>query len=140
MDLIFAAGLAYSILSVPFIALQLVTLAVFASQSEYRQLTCYRIMFSIGLADTAQLLVHAISGMAMMCGYQFTAAWAANLLGAVLCSAWIAMVPQHTVLAINRLMVVADGAAEHVTSTRERCVANVCPIRTASVECTVGGF
>jgi len=123
MGLIFAAGLAYALLSLPLIVLQLITLAIFTTQSEYRQLTCYRIMLSIGVADTAQLLVHCIDGLAMMCDYVFTG-WAINLLGAVLMSAWMAMVPQHTVLAANRLMVVAEGA-EHGTSAREWLVANV---------------
>lgn len=118
MGLAFAAGLAYVLLSIPFILLQLLTLAVFASQSEYRQLTCYRIMFSIGLADTAQLVVHAVSGMAIMCDHVF---------GAVLFAAWMVIIPQHTMLAANRLMIVSEGAltVEHVTSTRERRVANV---------------
>jgi len=126
MELINWAGLAYAFLSLPSIALQLITLTVFATQPEYRQLPCYRIMFSIGLADTAQLLVHIIDGVAMLYDYLFTGL-ATTILGAVLFAAWMAMIPQHAVLAANRLMVVAEKtvSSECAASTKERRVANV---------------
>ena len=123
MDPTFAAGLAYVLLSAPLIALQLLTLIVFASCDEYRQLTCYRIMFSIGVADTAQLVVHAASGVAMLCDYLFLG-WTADLLGAVLFAAWMAMVPQHAVLAANQLLIVTEGAGI-ISPAGERRLADV---------------
>lgn len=133
MNLTNWVGLAYAFISIPSIFLQLITLAVFAFQPEFRQLPCYRIMFSMGLADTAQLLVHAIDGVAMMCDYLFTA-WSTTILGAMLFSGWMTMVAHHAVLAVNRLMVLAEGAisAECGTAARERRVASVCSINPRS--------
>ena len=119
-------GLLYILPSFPLIYLQLITLAVFTTQSEYRQLTCFRIMLSIGVLDILQLLVHCINGVAMLNDHLFEG-WPKTVLGGMLFSSWMVMTPQHLLLAVNRLLVVRklDFSPQTMLSKRERAALNV---------------
>ncbi|KAI1724005.1 hypothetical protein Ddc_05203 [Ditylenchus destructor] len=48
--------------------LQFVTITVYLLYEDFRSVMCYRIMISIGLLESAQLLGHAISGMVILFG------------------------------------------------------------------------
>ena len=44
---------------------------VFMIYSEYRQLTCYRIMFCIGVNDCLQLIVHLLFPLFSLVGLEY---------------------------------------------------------------------
>lgn len=103
---IFAAPL-YLLSSCLFLALHLLTLTVFLVYEEYRRLSCFRIMFSIGVLNTIQLLCIGINGLGMLFGWHFGGSgWAVTLIGSLLNASFAAVAPQHLLLAVNRLIVV----------------------------------
>lgn len=87
------------------IPLQVLVLATLLSRREYRSLTCYQIMISMGVLDVLQLVVLAANGLAILsdCTYD---GWVGKWLGAVLIAAWWALIPQHLLLAVNRLLLI----------------------------------
>ena len=58
----------YLLSAIFFLALQLLTLTVFLAHEEYRRLSCFRIMFSIGVTNSIQLLIIGLNGLAMLLG------------------------------------------------------------------------
>ncbi|KAI1702215.1 serpentine type 7TM GPCR chemoreceptor srt domain-containing protein [Ditylenchus destructor] len=97
-------GVAYVILAMIFLILQISILIVFLKYKDYRCNICYRIMTAISIADSTQLLIHVYGGFITIFNTSFSAL-AEKILGGISNSICITLLPFGFILALNRLMV-----------------------------------
>lgn len=105
-------GSAMLIFSAAPIPLQVLVLATLLTHREYRSLTCYHIMCSLGILDVLQLAMLAINGLAILVNWTLDG-WAGKWMGALLIGAWWALIPQHLLLAVNRLLLIWRRSLHH---------------------------
>lgn len=97
----------YIALSTLFLLLHALTLTVFAAHAEYRNLSCFRIMFSIGLFKSIQLVCIGLNGERLV--MLFDRGNSSGVMYAItLYAIFSAVGPQHLMLAINRLVVLGQ--------------------------------
>ncbi|KAI1700153.1 hypothetical protein DdX_16873 [Ditylenchus destructor] len=75
-------------------------------------------MLSIGIADTFQILAILLMGLGMLFNIEFDGA-PQEILGAMLFAAFISVILQHVVLALNRLLVIRNIRAFQRKSRKE---------------------
>ncbi|KAI1702637.1 serpentine type 7TM GPCR chemoreceptor srt domain-containing protein [Ditylenchus destructor] len=97
-------GVAYVILAMIFLILQISILIVFLKYKDYRCNVCYRIMTAISIADSTQLLIHVYGGFITIFDTSFSPL-AEKILGGISNSICITLLPFGLILALNRLMV-----------------------------------
>ncbi|KAI1711193.1 hypothetical protein Ddc_13025 [Ditylenchus destructor] len=82
-------------------------------------------MLSIGIADTFQILSQLVMGLGMAFDMEFNGLYE-EILGATLYAAFITVIMQHVVLALNRFMVFRNINVSNDKSTKEWLCFNVC--------------
>ncbi|KAI1700154.1 serpentine type 7TM GPCR chemoreceptor srx domain-containing protein [Ditylenchus destructor] len=103
--------------------LQLITIPVFLIYEEYRSSICYRIMLSIGIADTFQILVHLIMAISLAFDIGVDGPLE-EIMGSLLFPAFVVAILQQLVLALNRFLVLLHLNVPKVESKRERLCFN----------------
>lgn len=94
-----------------FLSLQALTLTVIAVHAEYRALSCFRIMFSIGVSNSIELLFHIYYGVAMLAVGSTLLGYALLIYATCVRAIYYALVFQYLLLATNRLVVVSQMRA-----------------------------
>ncbi|KAI1701113.1 hypothetical protein Ddc_17759 [Ditylenchus destructor] len=87
--------------------LQLLIIVTFLSHADYRNNMCIRMMLSISVLETIQIVCHGITSLATAFDMEIDD-WSACLIGGAMTAAWTAMLPQQTLLAANRFFVLGD--------------------------------
>ncbi|KAI1730081.1 hypothetical protein Ddc_02760 [Ditylenchus destructor] len=64
-------------------------------------------MLSISILEAIQLSCHFLMSLAVIFDVELVG-WTATVIGAAVLSSWYAMLPQHTLLALNRFLVLGD--------------------------------
>ena len=110
-------------LSAPALFLHLMTLTIFATHAEYRRLSCFRIMFSIGVQYVIELAATLLYATQMVLAWNWC--YPSIISAGVLQPLQAGTFPHHLVLAVNRLVVVSrmratPGSSYTSTSGRER--------------------
>ncbi|KAK5971702.1 hypothetical protein GCK32_004092 [Trichostrongylus colubriformis] len=73
--------------------------------NEFRQVTAYRFLFAIGVADCIQLSIHVASSITVLC--QFTAPFMiGKIVGAAMYSSYCYTMPMYIFLSLNHLVYV----------------------------------
>uniref|UniRef100_A0AC34RJL2 Uncharacterized protein n=1 Tax=Panagrolaimus sp. JU765 TaxID=591449 RepID=A0AC34RJL2_9BILA len=95
-------GLIYSVVPIIILPVHFLLLIIFMKYPEYRKSTAYKIMFSIGIADCLQTIAHFYSGIITLKN-SVSGSYFEKFMGGLINAAWLAVVPQGLVLALNRL-------------------------------------
>ncbi|KAI1719137.1 hypothetical protein DdX_06264 [Ditylenchus destructor] len=89
------------------ISLQLLIVATFVAYADYRKTMCIRMMLSISVLEAIQLSCHFLMSLAVVFEADLVGR-TATVIGAAVVASWSAMLPQHTLLALNRFLVLGD--------------------------------
>ncbi|KAI1730082.1 hypothetical protein Ddc_02761 [Ditylenchus destructor] len=100
-------GLILVLMSAFGISLQLLVVLTFVAYADYRKTICIRMMLSISVLEAIQLLCHFLMSLAVVFDADLVG-WTASVIGGAVVSSWSAMLPQHTLLALNRFLVLGD--------------------------------
>ncbi|KAI1719138.1 serpentine type 7TM GPCR chemoreceptor srx domain-containing protein [Ditylenchus destructor] len=101
----------------------------FVAYADYRKTMCIRMMLSISVLEAIQLSCHFLMSLAVIFDVKLVG-WTATIIGAAVLSSWYAMLPQHTLLALNRFLILGDmygrGARNRYSSIIFNILLSVC--------------